>query len=281
MNKKFRKLILVPTDFSDACDNAVKYAAQVAKSLNYKLSIIHILNKDIKAQLKRENENVNYLYKRLQFQVEEVKKRYEIEISYSVKEGSIFDKIHQEAENQGANLIVLGSHGKKGMQYLIGSHALRIIAKSLVPAIVVQNKPFHGFNNIVFPITDFTEARQKVKWAVFITRIFNSRIHLFIQNQNDPGLARKIEVITEQVKKAFDEEGIIYKLSKAGKKRSLHTQLINYAIENDADMIMIMTEPDIYAPDFNLGLWDERIMFNKAEIPVMCINPVELNGINY
>jgi hypothetical protein len=29
-------------------------------------------------------------------------------------------------------------------------------------------------------------------------------------------------------------------------------------------------------PGFNFSAWNERLMFNEAQIPVMCINPFEL-----
>ena len=44
---------------------------------------------------------------------------------------------------------------------------------------------------------------------------------------------------------------------------------------------MILTGPDMYSPDFDLGSWDEKIMFNQAQIPVMCINPVECGSVYY
>lgn len=46
-------------------------------------------------------------------------------------------------------------------------------------------------------------------------------------------------------------------------------------------MIMIVTEPQIGTNYFNLGPWNEKIMFNEAQIPVMCINPVEHGTIYF
>jgi hypothetical protein len=38
---------------------------------------------------------------------------------------------------------------------------------------------------------------------------------------------------------------------------------------------MIMTNPDDITPSFLLGPWDEKIIYNAGQIPVMCINPKE------
>ena len=39
---------------------------------------------------------------------------------------------------------------------------------------------------------------------------------------------------------------------------------------------MIMTMPGEDVPGFNFSAWNERLMFNEAQIPVMCVNPIEL-----
>ncbi len=59
-------------------------------------------------------------------------------------------------------------------------------------------------------------------------------------------------------------------------------QLI-FAEEIKADMIMIMTNSSDHMPYFNLGPWDEKIIFNPSMIPVMCINPhaYDYISINY
>ncbi|MDZ7775321.1 MAG: hypothetical protein U5L09_06735 [Bacteroidales bacterium] len=42
-------------------------------------------------------------------------------------------------------------------------------------------------------------------------------------------------------------------------------------------MIMIMTNPDSTFKTFLLGSYDEEIIFNASQIPVMCINPRKFN----
>jgi hypothetical protein len=38
---------------------------------------------------------------------------------------------------------------------------------------------------------------------------------------------------------------------------------------------MIMTRPAVDVAGFTLSGWDEKLMFNDAQIPVMGINPIE------
>ena len=62
-------------------------------------------------------------------------------ISYQISKGSIFTAIAEYANEKDASLVVMGTHGMKGMQKLTGSWALKVIVKSKVPFIVVQDPP--------------------------------------------------------------------------------------------------------------------------------------------
>jgi len=279
MEPAFKEIILVPTDFTEVCQNAAEYACQMAKWLNYEVVLLHVINKDTKSKLKKENKGLESIPEELKAIAGSLKEKWQIQVGYKANEGSIFEVIHKTASDTGASLVVLGVHGKKGMQHLIGSHALRVVTKVAVPTLVVQNKAFTPIKKIVIPVTDFAEARQSVEWAVHIAGVFNATIHLFQQNQSDPGLAMKIEVVTKQIVEAFRTKKVKHEIAQAGSKGQLPKQIIEYAREINAGLMVIMTEPDAYSPDFSMGPWDEKIMFNDEEIPVMCINPVELNTV--
>jgi len=60
-------------------------------------------------------------------------------------------------------------------------------------------------------------------------------------------------------------------------KGSFSRNVIDYATARDADMIMIMTNPDKSFTKFLLGTYDEDMIFNTSQIPVMCINPRKFN----
>ena len=53
--------------------------------------------------------------------------------------------------------------------------------------------------------------------------------------------------------------------------------VIDYATSLDADLILIMTNPDANFTKFLLGTYDEEMIFNSSQIPVMCINPRKFN----
>ena len=41
--KKYNNIVLIPTDFSEVCGNAVSHGVKLAKFLGYKVCILHII----------------------------------------------------------------------------------------------------------------------------------------------------------------------------------------------------------------------------------------------
>ncbi|MCD4695075.1 MAG: universal stress protein [Bacteroidales bacterium] len=241
---KFNNIILVPTDFSDVCHNAIDYAVQIAQQINFKVMIYHVINKDSQAALKGEKDIAVAVAEKLQNIADEFKlQNNNVEIEFLYENGSIFDLIHKKATDIGANIILLGTHGKKGMQKLFGSYALKVITQAQVPTVVVQMKEFRGVNNILFPINTFTEARQKVGYAIAVASRFGSTIHIYKEKVNDPAELSRIEIISKQITDEFNKAGISYTVQKAEKGGESAKKLIDRAVETNMDLIMIVTEP--------------------------------------
>jgi hypothetical protein len=70
-----------------------------------------------------------------------------------------------------------------------------VIVKSKVPFLVVQDKPSekHRFTDIVFPIDFKAETREKLYWAIYLGKYFNSRIHIFKPAATDKSIAKKVD----------------------------------------------------------------------------------------
>ena len=109
-----------------------------------------------------------------------------------------------------------------------------------------------------------------------MSRLFNSKILLFQSLDTDPELNNRLKIITQQITKILDEKKVPFDIKTADTSRDFSTQIISYAVAHKPDMIMIMTMPGEDVPGFNFSAWNERLMFNEAQIPVMCVNPIEL-----
>jgi len=188
------------------------------------------------------------------------------------REGNIFITISDVAKDIGANLLYLGTHGKVGIQHITGSYALKVVTSSPAPVIVVQKRSFDkGYKHIVLPITSDSGPWEKTKWAAHIAKQFGSEIHIY-QMSGD-----QISDAVRQITDFFIKNDIKYTVRVAEKNANFAKQVVDYATSNNSDLIMIMTDPDQSLKRFILGSWDEQIIFNGSQIPVMCVNPRKFN----
>ena len=263
MEKKDK--ILVPWDFTPVAENALKHAINMANSVNNEIVLLHIVKKekDIPSAL----EDLNKI-------AELESKTSGIVINALVREGNIFTAIGEVADEIGVMLVVMGTHGIKGMQKLTGSWALKVIANSKVPFMVVQAPPHKPeINNIVVPIDYSVENKQKLKYAEFLSRYFHLKVNLYMYEYSDSTFKTKTKANMAFAKKYLKEKNIEFEVHISLAKGPLWKQTIEFAEEIDADMIMIMTTKDIGPTDFVFGADEQQVIANNSKIAVMAVNP--------
>ncbi len=274
MDTKMNDIILVPTDFSEVCANAASQAAEAAKLLNMKVVLLHIINSDTKAFFKNENQTAGSLEEKLQEITSQLADKYQVTVEFMTREGSIFSEIGEVVKELGVSLVYLGTHGKVGLQHLTGSFALKVVTSSEAPTIVVQKRPFaEGYKQIILPMTSEAGPLDKTKWAVYIAKKFNATIHIYLVGDANDAIYNASKQIADYLAK----NNVKFTERTAVKSGSFSKQVTDYATATNADLIMIMTNPDKGFGKFLLGSYDEDIIFNTSQIPVMCINPRKFN----
>jgi len=274
-------IILVPTDFSEVCENAVRHTLQIAKYIDFKVYLLHVVNEDTIAYLEKNNLSKSILEDKLKEHVEKYKIEFSVPVDYIIKEGQLFKQVQKAVSEIGANMVVLGTHGKVGFQKITGSYALKVISKTHVPTIVVQKKQLlEPYRNIVFPVTVSTQDRQKVNWAIYIAKTFRATVHIFPKRENEAYKKKKIMSVVKQIKIIFDKHNVKYvdQVSEEG-AGNFSKQVLDYAVINDADLIMTMVTRGRFLPFFNR--MDEQIIFNSSQIPVICINPTDVKQVSW
>lgn len=272
MESMLKKIILVPTDFSEVCGNAINQAAAAAKHLQYKVVLLHVIDKNTKSFLKKEGEGFDYVEKQLETIAANLVAEFGIQVDTVSKEGDIFTTISEVATDVDASLMYMGTHGKVGMQKLTGSYALKVVTSSPVPVIVIQKRQFDGpYREIVFPITSNAGIWEKTEWAVHIAKQFKATIKIF--QQSGEVIDKAVAGITNH----FHKNDVKYTIDVARKSSGFSNQVIDFATSGNADMILIMTNPEKGLTSFILGSYDEEMIFNTSQIPVMCVNPRDYN----
>lgn len=143
------KNILFPTDFSEGALHALPYALDMAKDYSAKLYMLHVIYdvstasglyvphisfdemySDLEKSAQKELEKFGY---------EKLKELKNVEVEYKVMRGIPYEVILKFAEETNIDLIVIGTHGRKGLDhFLFGSTAEKIIRYARCPVLTVR-----------------------------------------------------------------------------------------------------------------------------------------------
>lgn len=261
------KKILVPTDFTPVSDVAIKYAIDLAKHAGGDVHLLHIV---------KDQDDVDQAREKLDKKSAEFESISSTRLNHIVRVGNIFDDIPNVAHEDNAEIVVMGTHGLQGMQFIVGSHALRIITESKVPMIIVQGDTKHSakVNKLLLPLDLHKETKQKLKIAGDVAERFNAEVHLISPKETDEYLLNFLKRNISYAEGYLESRNIKYqtKVTDAG-SGGFVKDLIKYAESESMDMICIMNSAEerlIHA--FGMDS-EQKIITNDPGIPVMVINP--------
>jgi len=135
--------ILIAVDFSDASNEVATRAQSIAKPHSSVLHIAHVIepiamayNNNILVDLSSVEEE---LEQEAKLQLQNFGDRFHIpETNQHIIPGSAAKQIHALADAIGADLIVIGSHGRSGFSLLLGSTANSVLHGSKCDVLAVR-----------------------------------------------------------------------------------------------------------------------------------------------
>jgi nucleotide-binding universal stress UspA family protein len=140
--------ILVPTDFSETADAALDYAAMLAERFNGSLQLVHVFADPYAAgiympevyvpmPLDVRERVLTDLRGRL---AERLSNTGHAQTSSEVLQGATAQAIVDHALASGADLIVMGTHGRHGLPHLLlGSVAERVLRTAPCPVLTIRH----------------------------------------------------------------------------------------------------------------------------------------------
>ncbi len=142
------KTILVAVDFSEVSAVALKVAVDIAKRLGAQLKVVHVVQPQ-PVPLPLEGSAI-YMDEVQTWQLEEAEKSLakfiqdhadpaSVSIT-KIRSGVAATEINQSAADIGADMIVLGTHGRTGLKHLLmGSIAESVLRVATVPVLCVRS----------------------------------------------------------------------------------------------------------------------------------------------
>ena len=263
--EKVERPIIVPWDFSQVAENAFQHAVNISKALNRDILLLHVVHEEKEKDSKS---------RELDATIEKLGNEFGKKPHYEVVSGSIFHAIGETAKELKAEMIVMGTHGMKGAQKLFGSKALKVVVSSRIPFLVIQDKPTkERIDTILLPIDFKRENKEKANWIYYLGRNFGSKFIILKSNAKDKGFKRKILSNIKYVESFLKGHDIEYEIVTASGKERFRKEIVHFAKEHEADLVLIMATRDIRWIDYMLGAPEQYILANPENLPVMCMNP--------
>jgi nucleotide-binding universal stress UspA family protein len=263
-----RKLegVLCPVDFSEFSIRAYRYALSIARQYNTKLSVQHAVEPwrypaaDFCISPEHFDQFYNALREKSEEQLQQLVKTYshdgdQTECVVNVWMAS--DAILALAEAQKADLIVMGTHGRRGFDRLmLGSVTERVMRKASCPVLTV-NKPLHDLigsekqpgpihlSRILF-CTDFSENSQRaLDHATSLAAEYAAELTLLHVLEDSPDAAniqQAIATATEKLDALIPPEARNsgrFKTRTTVRIGKAYQQIIQVALEAQTDLVIM------------------------------------------
>lgn len=139
--------ILTAIDFSESSDYAFEYALTLARQFQADLTVMHVINEPVDL---RGFYVPHISFEQLEKEIEEGAEKMMVKFcqtkmgdftryTTTVVAGIPYEEVIRKAEETGASLIVLGTHGRTGIDHLIfGSTAERVVRSATCPVLTIR-----------------------------------------------------------------------------------------------------------------------------------------------
>ena len=267
------KTILVPTDLSELANNALAVAADIARTYGAEILLVHYLPFSIATANTAEGSLViaSYLNEQEATATATLKKIAENPIYQGVSITPISSRdaggLYDTMTDRGADLIVLATHGTSGWdEWLFGSNAEHIVREAHCPVLVIKQAevPFAPKNAIAAIDVDDDLKRN---WPTYPFDSGGNSLKQFVY-VSTPTDNLASEGVHEWVRELAEEKGITNYELHIQYARSVENGILNYALERQADLIVLFTHGHTGLRHLLQGSVAEDVL-NHAPVPVL------------
>ncbi|GAB3670509.1 universal stress protein [Halopiger thermotolerans] len=277
--------ILVPVDGSECADVAVDYAADLARRYDatvYVATVIDVRFVSAAPQYDNLRSEANAL-------VDSVANRLEasgVATTSVVRTSKPYQGVLMVAEEYGADLIVMGTHGRTGVdRYLLGSVTERVLRRSDVPVLTVRNHEEGGvscpYDDVLVPTDGSEGAAAAYEPAIDLASTYDATLHsLSVIETNalgletapkgsDEGPDEAARTALETVETNASEASVTDVVTEIT-FGSPYEEILAYVREHDVDLVVMGTHGRSGIPRYLLGSVAEKLV-RTAPVPLMTV----------
>jgi len=306
MNASPRNL-LVPTDFSSCSDGALVAALSLAEAYGASLHLIHavVLHGEDPYNPAHYSPDPEALFERLRGEAEnrvtELRAGWmksSVQVTSEIRRGiHPAPVILEAAENSAADLIVLGTHGRRGpRRWLLGSVAEEVVRRAPCPVLTVREgeeaQDRLKVKKILVPLDFSDHAQATLDVALDLARRYDAELKLLhlIEPVVVPGpygtfhsmrpVTLDYEVLAKQAKETLTglmERAEDIEFEAHAFNGMPRVDIVGFAAQMEADLIVIGSHGRTGFQRFLLGSTAEQVV-RTADCPVLVVKSPEVLG---
>ncbi|MCL2168151.1 MAG: hypothetical protein FWH59_03365 [Lentimicrobiaceae bacterium] len=202
---------------------------------------------------------------------------------------SLYPKIDLSAffsasEEENRLCIVMPVAHSKKLTFFNTKKARKWIRKSRVPVFTIGNREpgNNDYQQIVLPLDIHCQEKELALWATYFPSYIqkncptipkdNLLIHIIYNEYKDELLRKKVQNNIEFITKMFNNIEVPYQLDRFTNVDNIHTFGLQFAKQTGNSVMLFLMTEHYSLIDFIFGPLENRILGNKENIPVVCLN---------
>jgi nucleotide-binding universal stress UspA family protein len=258
--------IVIPVDGSAEATHAAKRGLELAAAFDAAVAVIHVIDRKTR-RLTRTAEEADTLRARSEqalTDIEELASDVGQPLTTTLAEGKPAVEISRYADEQNADLIVVGRQGMTGLRKrLLGGTTEQILHRSTAPVFVVPRgattETEHEYTRILLPTDGSDTAERATQHGVGIAQHYDSVIHVLhvIDLQaaggvfNAGGLEQAfverletkgedfVDRVTDEIARTASDQKVRTAVERTTSVKGAATGIAEYSTEHDIDLIVM------------------------------------------
>lgn len=274
--------ILVPTDMSDFGNLAIRYAAMFHQRLGARLTLLYadesyfpvdVLEMPLGYYIENATETKTKLHEKLRSYANEQLPATLVETT--VVEDAPARAIVQTAKQMRADLIVMGTHGRRGWRRaLLGSVTEAVLHETNVPVLTVtpgaMRDEAQPIRTIVCPVNFTYIARESLHHASVLAEAFDAElVVVYVAEAIETPKLPEVEAAFSLWVGPAVRERVRYRLTIVGQGEPAESVLAT-AADVDADLIVLGAQHKFFSDATVIGATTQRIT-RFARCPVLTV----------
>ncbi|WP_227355038.1 universal stress protein [Haladaptatus salinisoli] len=286
--------ILIPVDGSEGARRAAKYGLELAESYDAAADVLHVIDHGRFRSLESQEERASRRERATEFleDAEATAAAVGVPVDTHLREGRTHEVIAAFAAEIGANLLVMGRQGRRGLgDHLLGSIADRVLRTTDVPVLTVPSGDVADdtgttYEGVLVPTDGSSNAERATPYGADVAGRYDATLHVlnvvdvrtegglfsaggvsegFIERLESEG-AEAVERIADDVRDADASVDV----RTAVVRDTPYAGIREYVADNDVDLVVMASRGEANLGGQLLGSVTNHVI-HSVDVPVLVV----------